>query len=624
VGQLLEAGLQRLKRKGPQPADWAGMEMFLERQIPASDPRMATVYAHFKQNLADILRVGAKHGVKIVVSSVVSNLKDCAPFGSQHALNLSPADKAEWEKLYKAGIEWEATNQFTQALAAFQKAAQIGLDYAELQYRLGRCYLGAGKFDLARQKFEQARDLDTLRFRTDSRLNQIIRELTAHRAQEGIYFVDAAEEFARRSPNQIVGEELLCEHVHFTFDGNYQLAELVAGQIEKILAAHEQKATQPVWLAPYECARRLAYTDWNRLRVLEGVRARLRKPPFQWQINAGERDKRLQRQLASLKPATQPAALPQWIELYRQALAHAPGDWELHNQFGRLLEAFGKTAEAAKEYRTVIQIMPQFAVGYYQLGALMNREGNQTEAIRLMTKALAIIPYFPEALNSLGIALAHQGKFPEAIQSFAKALQLRPDYDEAEVNWGMTLGAQGKITEAILHYQNALRLNSNSAPAHLNLARLLVQQRSDTYEPVAHFAAAFRLQSLAATNHYNLGNTAFAKGNRAEALARYAEAIRLNPNYAEAHYKLGLTWTRYGRLRNAEAQFREALRCNPDFALAHFDLGVALGQQSKFSEAIDHFRETMRLEPTNQVAKEYLEKAEQFQRQQGQPTESPK
>src|ERR1035441_10099859 len=112
-------------------------------------------------------------------------------------------------------------------------AAQIDDQYAELEFRIAHCLWMLGDYGAAREHFARARDLDTLRFRADSRINDINRSVTS---SSGAELVDADHIFSRESPNGIVGSELIYEHVHMTPEGNYILARAMFLQIASKLA----------------------------------------------------------------------------------------------------------------------------------------------------------------------------------------------------------------------------------------------------------------------------------------------------------------------------------------------------------------------------------------------------
>lgn len=528
IGQLMETGMATLQRKPDTPQRWLGMEMFLGRQVRANEPSLAVVYQHWQRNLADILQAGIRRGVKIIVSTVVSNLKDCAPFGSLHSPALGSRTLQEWENIYGRAARLQTNGDYAAARTLLQQADQLDPDYAELHFRWGECAWSLGDYAEAGRQFQLARDLDTLRFRCDSHLNRIIRETTANRTNEGLYLLDAEELFARQSPHGITGDKFLYEHVHLNFDGNYLLARSVAEQVGQILLADNPTSPLPDWRSPEECAQRLALTSWDRLQALQALRERLRRPPFNHQLNYAERDRRLEKEIGQVQWTTQPTNLAHCVSVYRRALGQARGNWVLQRQFAKFLQALGDVAGAEQEWRQVIELVPQDAVAQYQLGRLLDRGHTRADAIRHFQQALRIVPYFPEAHNSMGIAWSHLQQYERAYREFGRALQIRPDFAEAHLNWGITLAAVGKLDEALAHYQSALRLQPESAEAHWRIGLLYG-----------------RLSRLP------------------QAEAQLSEAVRLRPRWAVAHCDLGVALARQSKYEEAIAQFQETLRLEP-------------------------------------------------------------
>lgn len=513
IGQLLS----QLKRP-KSPATWEGMEMFLNQQVRQSDPRMARVYAHFQSNLEDIIEAGRGSGARVLLATVASNLKDCPPFASSNAPDLKR--KAEWERLYKEG--------------KYAEAARIDDSYAELQFRLG--------------EYVKARDLDTLRFRADSRINEIIRE-TAKR--QGIGLVDLAHRAT---------DELFYEHVHFNFAGNYFATKAFAEQI----------ATN-VWLTQDQCVELLAYTEWDQFHVVDEMVKRMELPPFTNQSGHVERLQRLRDLRAKLE--TGPENHERWVQTYRKALAAAPKDWVLHENFAKLLQHIGDATGAGREWRTVTELLPHSVTAWYGLGNVLDGLGKSGEALSCFRKALALKPGAVEARNGLGLALASQGRNADAAREYKMALRQKPDFAEARVNLGLTLAKEGKRTEAMAEYRAALRSNSNSVGARINLGNLLAAQ------------------------------------NDPEALTHYAEAVRLKPDLPQAQYLYGMALTGAGRNAEAIGHLQRTVQLQPNLAEAHFNLGVALAKQQRFAEAATAFEATLRLDPDNLTARKYLEQA---------------
>ena len=144
---------------------------------------------------------------------------------------------AQWENAVAVASNHEQLGQFEAAVALYGKAAAIDDGFAELHFRLAGCYVHLGRFDEARKHFALARDLDTLRFRADSRINELIRGTASARVGEGVVLVDTARAFEdeRVSPHGIPGRTLFLEHVHMTFAGNYALARSLFEGVQGLL-----------------------------------------------------------------------------------------------------------------------------------------------------------------------------------------------------------------------------------------------------------------------------------------------------------------------------------------------------------------------------------------------------
>jgi len=608
IGQLL-ASLPQLWRSRPaSPTEWRGMEMFLAHQVPQEDPRMTTVYAHFERNLADILDTGRRRGVKIIVSTVLSNLKDCAPFASAHRTDLPQAKAVEWTRLYQAGVQAEQTGHSAAAIEAFEQAGRIDAEFADLQFRWARCCLALGLEEEARRRFRLARDADTLRFRVDSPMNDLIRHTAAQREGQGIYLVDAEELAARESPHGLPGEELLYEHVHLNFRGNYLLArafaEQVATSLPDTITQHPDSSRS--WMSQSDCARRLGWTDWNRYEAAESMIQRLNDPPFTHQLDHAERLRRFQDELERLRPAVQPIALREAAAEYQRALAVAPDDWVLHHNLARLLRRLGDLEGAAKSCQEVIRLLPHSSEPRVQLGVLLTEQGRAEEALRHIDEALRLKPGSVPAINGRGLALARQGQHDAAIREYERALRIEPHSGEAHLNLGIALSTQGRTNDARRHFRQALDRRLKNADAMVTLGKMCFGQ-GWVNEAITNFTDAVRLEPTHALAHFCLGGALASVGRRPEAQQQFAQAVRLDPNLGEARLGLGIELGRQGRHLEALEQFAEAVRLRPNLTEARLNLGLALQRQQRIEEARLQFQEALRLDPANALARKYIE-----------------
>lgn len=328
VGQLVT-------KLGTQKKTWQGMEMFLDKQVRANSPLMQQVYANYERNLRDTVAVARAAGAQVIVATAATNLEDCAPFASLHRDGIKPEEVNEWSSLVQRGSELEAARSFSEALELYRSAARIDDEYAELEFRIARCLKSLGDAKAANEHFQRARDLDTLRFRADTRINDINRFVPA--AYTGVGLVDTELLFSSASPDAIVGSDLVYEHVHMTPLGSYLFARAIYGQVAGKLASG------PVADAPSqtECERMLALTAYDRSRIAQEMLRRIQRAPFNQQLNHPEQVQRFQLQAESMSETPNDTALQ-----YQWAIARAPQDSMLRYNFGMFLFAYNRAAAA--------------------------------------------------------------------------------------------------------------------------------------------------------------------------------------------------------------------------------------------------------------------------------------
>ena len=610
TGQLLDGLMSRREGGANQPDEWRGLMMFARNQVRQDDPRMTRVYSNFARNLSEMLAAGVKHQARIVVSTVASNLRDCAPFASLHRPDLTPTQRQEWDRLYQAGVEAEQSGHAAEAAALYRQAADGDDSFAEMQFRWARCCLALGHEEEARRHFVQARDTDALRFRADSRINEIIRQTASGRDKEGVLLVDAEASLSAQSPHGMLGEELLYEHVHFNFEGNYLLARTLAEQVARLLPEAVRGSSDPKrgWLSADECARRLVWTGWNRYQAMQQLRMNV--PPFTYRLNHAEQVRHLEQQLERLQPALSPVALRQDAEEYRQALAAAPGDWVLYANLARLLQKLDDIPGAIGAWQQVARLLPQEETPHVNLFLLL-LQSHRDEAVAEYDTAMTLDPrttgaMLTKLLTEKADGLIKQGKYAEAIPLLQQALQFEPNFAEVHLNLGVILNLMGKTDEAEKHFRLALDHRPTTPEGLVSLGRVCATQGWGK-EAISCLEDALRWNPMDAAAHYWLGDVLATTGRFAEARSHYAEAVRLQPEFAEAHCRLGVELARQGLPAQAAEQFTEAVRLKPNLPEAHLQWGILLFSQQKDADALIHFQEVLRLDPTNAEAKARLQ-----------------
>ena len=598
TGQLLDALRRAAQKNAAGSGGWEGMRAFVKYKVAGSDPRLGAVYENFGQNLKDIIAAGQNSGAKIVLSTVAVNLKDCAPFASLHRSDLSESQLNDWQRFYDAGTNAQAGGNFQQAASDFDQAERMDERFAELRFRRGQCVLALNGVTEAQKEFAAARDLDALRFRCDSRLNDIVRQ----QATDGITLADGERALADASANGIPGDEMFYEHVHLTFQGNYVLARVIAEKVEQTLTLPESAA----WPDMAQCAQRLGYTSRDTQLALSDIRGRLADVPFTFQANHDEEMRRLTDAARKLPPPNSAASLREAQSAAEAALARWPDDAELWEQSAEIKQSLGDYAGAFDAAHNSLDRVPSNAGGWLLYGILLAQGEKYDDALTAFKQVLALDPQAAWARNNLALCLEKIGRPGEAIGEFKRTLAMKPDYGTGWLALGQLYEKMGRTNDAEPCYNKALTSRVNQPDDLAALARFCFNR--GWLEPAAtNFSAAIELSPFDFGLRLDAGRTFAALGRHDEAVRQYQEAVELDPDHAQAHMQLAVE---LGRLRQpalAEKEFRATLRLNPALMQAQVDLGIALYEQGKLEEARKQFEDVLQRNPNDPTALRYVE-----------------
>lgn len=620
TGQLLESLRERHASGSSSTPEWGGLQMFLNNQIAEDDSRLAKVYDSFQRNLEDILEAGLRFGTKVIISTVASNLRDCPPFASVHSAQLNAKSAPEWKAGFLSGIEQESGGRIGEALDAYREAAKMDPNFAELQFRIGRSHLALGETNSARVAFENARDLDALRFRTDTRMNTIVEETSRKWRDKGVRLARADQAFQEAAKDGIPGDELFFDHVHLTFAGNYRLALAIAREILAVLPDTILQLDTKNWASEDECGEQLALTGWNRIQLLEGMRQRLSEAPFTNQLNHAVRQQRFREQLDQLQPILQASGLDHATERYRSALQAAPRDFQLRQNFANFLFARKLYSEAVAEGEKVLEFLPHHPDVHHNLGVFLTAAGAYDEAEKQFRNALALNPDSAAAYIGLGKAQVNQGKEREAIESFSSALIRNPKEAESLLNVSQLWQKAGDLTKAREYILKGLEVQPRSFAIQMQMGDLLSEE-GDLLQAAKHFAEAVKLQPEHGLTYFAdqvrqqpedaranffLANAMAARNERAASFDLLKKSVELDGGFWEARYFLGVELAAQNRVDEAQLQFAGVVRAKPGFARGHLNLGVALARRMQWNEARAEFEQTLKLDPTNEQARQYL------------------
>ncbi len=608
--------LGQLASKDRSDSEWGGMLMFLNHQVPADDPRMDGVYRGFRRNLQDVIQAGHRTGAGIVVSTIAVNLKDCPPFASKHRAGLPASDLDKWTALRDQALKQRAEGDLSGEAQTCAAAARVDDRYAELRYLIGRSADGLGDAAQANEELATARDLDTLRFRCDSRLNGLIRETVSGCGSDRVVLADSERELAANSPGKIPGKEFFYDHVHLTFEGNYLVARTIAAPVERLLpntgsarapAGVSSSAQAPPWPTLAQCAQRLGWSDFSRRAALLEMVARLLDPPFSGQLGHDAQLAALRQHIAELSPAAGPAAASNALQQCEAALSSHADEPDLCLQAAVLAEAAGQTNRASALARRAVESNPLNAEALSRLGLALEQEQKLEDSAAALRRVVALDPDAFYGWYALGRVLGKLGQPEPAMAAYRQALRAKPKFGPGWLSLGELLAASGKKEQAESCFSQALTNRIRSA-AELSRLAAFCQQRGWVLAAATNYAEAAELNPAEVSAVMRAGQNFSALGRRQDALRFFTAAVQLAPDSAPAHFLYGRELGQQGQASAAEEQFREAVRLMPSLAEARLNLALALANQGRLADAIAQYEAVLDRWPTNQVAQRNVER----------------
>jgi tetratricopeptide (TPR) repeat protein len=183
IGEIRHAMTGR-RIEEEDPGDVTLMERIVgDPNIPYGGPIYEQGKRQFEGNLIAILEKAKEAGVPVVFSEVVSNVRDQSPLGSMDSDSLILA-----ERVYREAQRLEALKEYEKAKIAYVRA----------------------------------KDLDPVRFRASEEFNDLINQVAS---RFGVPVVSMKKAFEEASPNGLVGNSLMIDHLHPNIDGYFLMAD---------------------------------------------------------------------------------------------------------------------------------------------------------------------------------------------------------------------------------------------------------------------------------------------------------------------------------------------------------------------------------------------------------------
>ena len=401
------------------------------RSIALDGPKHQLAMHQFDSNLSAILEEFTQQGIPVWLGSLASNYKDQAPF-------VDVPDALD--------------------------AQEQPLPLASTIFQEGQSLLVNGDADAAQNQFAYAKDLDGLKFRAPESINQIIREKATE--YEQVHYVPVYETFVEHSPNGIVGNELMLEHLHPNAKGyflmgasfaqamleNERLAEWVQpplnnkeserqtgnGLIEQNLIKQEFEAyEQGMYLSDFD--HRVAY---HRVRTL--------KQGFPFVLSNNARP--YQQGYKPTGPADSLAFLA----------VHASKSWdESKVELGGIYERNNEPEKAFLEYMGLIRNQP-WNDSPYVFAARVRLNQNDFEAAEpLLEQAYSIQPKEAYTTKMLGAIMVQKGDLERGITLLLESRALSPRDPQMLYNLSGAYGLNKNYTKALEIAEEVIAINPN-------------------------------------------------------------------------------------------------------------------------------------------------------------------
>jgi tetratricopeptide (TPR) repeat protein len=252
--QLLANLFEHAKNSSNQNKEYSGQtlmqRMAADQQIPYGSAIYKKGIDQFISNIDETLNLFNKNGIPVFISNLVSNEMDLKPFVS------IPPDSIRlprFNKDFGPGVIAFNNGDWKNAARFLESANQIYGGQALCNYYLGKLAYNQGNYGHAKEYFIRAKDLDGLRFRAPTEINDAIIKLCSK--YKFAHLVDTKAAFDSSSLNHIIGNGLILEHVHPNLAGyaiisNAFYEALKSGHIIQITNENEMPFSQLVEAMP--------------------------------------------------------------------------------------------------------------------------------------------------------------------------------------------------------------------------------------------------------------------------------------------------------------------------------------------------------------------------------------
>jgi len=444
-----------------------------EAEIPLGNDLYLKTEEHYQQNIEVLVQLAKKNQTDIILCNLVSNLRDLTPFKSLHSKIISAQATEKMDELLNEAKQLKKDNEFEKAIKILNEAMNLDPSYAEVHFLLGKCLERVGHYEHAKKQFKSAKDFDVIRFRAPSSFNRLLKQIAD---ANNIPLINIESAFNENSPDGIVGNNLILEHIHPNNIGYFLMAKTIA---KGMADAHLVNQT---W-------------DWSGLKPDSVYIAMSKLSPLSYEVvNAG------MRQLTSHWPFTLRVEKRDYQQvgdelaekLAKEFVARGGGNLiQLHLNLGTEYLAQQEFDKALTEFEAALAIEPN-CEAYNQIGlyyaqktewAANDRDTRRAlsyyqKAKSYFTDGLTFCPEHLSLLYNLGLLYTltkmERQKGPEV---FEKVLKIDPNHRGALQQLIKFYLINKNFEQAEIYLKKGIDLHPKETDFYLNLAMIYLNNR---------------------------------------------------------------------------------------------------------------------------------------------------
>ncbi|MFM8809875.1 MAG: tetratricopeptide repeat protein, partial [Chthoniobacterales bacterium] len=451
IGRAMESGINALESmlSGDDGKSWKGLDEHKESLLSADDPALDTMLAQTRENFRDIIEAARRNNCKVLVCVPAVNLTDWPPMASAMADNVSAQRDYEWAQT----LERE------------------------------------GKMSAAWTYYRRACDLDLLRFRADSRVRQLQRDIVAEAAADGIALVDADLWLHEWNPAFTGDREYFLEHVHLTFPGRVAVAALITDGIAELTGrapplgvGREGYPSMAQWWERFpdrvQAAKdRALFTEFDDAYLWDATQRLYNMKVFRGMADIEQR----QRDAANKAQELRTQGYAKWnapeVEKARTlAATKEPDDGWVDLKAAEILANLGSFEAARGHIAAARDKFPRLAQVHMALAQEALRDGQARVAIGHLETMGELLPAGAKPAAIYAQAYMAAGDPASALPFLRKITRVEPQNPDAWINLASAQKEAGSEDEAIATCRRGLEHARDNAALTALLAALFAEK----------------------------------------------------------------------------------------------------------------------------------------------------